>query len=130
VVFIDRLEFIKEPWKRGENLVQHLDRISADLAQLAKDRNIPIVLLLQLSRECEKRQDKHPMLSDLRDSGGLEQNAKAVLFVYRDEYYNPSSPDKGIAEVVVAKYSDGELGTVKTAFLDFIPSFENLGVAQ
>ena len=88
---------------------------------MAKELNVPVVCLSQLSRGPEGRTDKRPMLSDLRESGAIEQDADEVLFLYRDEYYNENSEDKGVAECIVAKNRHGEVGTVK---LQWIPQYQ------
>lgn len=125
-VYIDRLEFINERQLHGERRDLYLGRITNELTAIATDLEVPIVLLVQLSRECEKRQDKRPMLSDLRDSGAIEQDAKMVLFAYREEYYNPKPDNKGKGEIIIAKDSDGGTGIVKVSFRERIPSFDNL----
>ena len=97
----------------GDNRVTIVGEISRALKIMAKELNIPVVCLSQLSRANEKRDDKRPMLSDLRESGAIEQDADSVMFLYRDEYYNPNSEDKGLAECIVSKNRHGETGTVK-----------------
>ena len=99
--------------KAGENRVQVVGEISRALKIMAKELNVPVICLSQLSRGPESRTDKRPLLSDLRESGSIEQDADAVLFLYRDEYYNENSEEKGIAECIVAKNRHGETGTVK-----------------
>ncbi len=93
---------------------------------LAKELNIPVIALSQLSRGPDQRKDDHrPMLSDLRESGSIEQDADIVIFLYRDEYYNPESDDRGLAEVIIAKQRSGSTGTVKLAWLGEFTKFAN-----
>ena len=98
----------------AENRVQEVSQISRQLKVLARDLDVPILALSQLSRAVEQRHDKRPILSDLRESGSIEQDADLVMFVYRDEYYNPDETDQqGLAEVLVAKHRNGPTDTVK-----------------
>ncbi len=112
--------------KRVENRVQEISEISRFLKSLARELDIPVLALSQLSRAVEQRMDKIPMLSDLRESGSLEQDSDVVLFIYRDDYYNPDSEKKGIADIIIAKQRNGPTGTVELAFLKEFTKFANL----
>ena len=107
--------------KGGDSRVNVVSEISRSLKIMAKDLNVPVICLSQLSRGPESRTDKRPMLSDLRESGAIEQDADSVMFLYRDEYYNPNTEDKGICECIVAKNRHGEIGPVK---LQWIPQYQ------
>ena len=122
-VIIDYLQLMNGSGygKGGDNRVNVVSDISRSLKIMAKELNVPVVCLSQLSRGPEGRTDKRPMLSDLRESGAIEQDADEVLFLYRDEYYNENTEDKGIAECIVAKNRHGEVGTVK---LQWIPQYQ------
>ena len=122
VLIIDYLQLMTAaaPGKSGDNRVTVVSDISRALKIMAKELNVPVICLSQLSRANESRTDKRPMLSDLRESGAIEQDADSVMFLYRDEYYNPNTQDKNIAECIVAKNRHGETGTVK---LQWRPQF-------
>ncbi|MBO5282811.1 MAG: DnaB-like helicase C-terminal domain-containing protein, partial [Lachnospiraceae bacterium] len=106
--------------KGGDSRVNIVGEISRSLKIMAKELNVPVICLSQLSRGPESRTDKRPMLSDLRESGSIEQDADAVLFLYRDDYYNKESEEQNVAECIVAKNRHGEVGTVK---LQWLPQF-------
>ncbi len=123
LVIIDYLQLMNGSGygKGGDSRVNVVSEISRSLKIMAKELNVPVVCLSQLSRGPESRTDKRPMLSDLRESGAIEQDADEVLFLYRDEYYNENTEDKGIAECIVSKNRHGEVGTVK---LQWIPQYQ------
>lgn len=108
------------------NRVQEISEISRSLKEMAKELKCPIIALSQLSRENEKRPDKKPILSDLRDSGSIEQDADLVVFLYRDEYYDPDTDRKGITDVLVRKNRNGEVGDVELRFIGSKMRFEEL----
>lgn len=112
LVVIDYLQLMQSS-RRTESRQQEISEISRSLKILAKELNVPVVALSQLSRNVESRSDKRPMLSDLRESGAIEQDADIVMFLYRDEYYNKESADKGLAECIIAKHRSGETGSFK-----------------
>jgi replicative DNA helicase len=110
----------------SDNRVQEISRITRGLKGMARELNVPVMALSQLSRGVEARTNKRPMLSDLRESGSIEQDADLVLMIYRDEYYNPETADRGITEVIVAKHRNGPVGTVKLLFEPMFTRFRNL----
>jgi len=110
----------------SDNRVQELSRITRRLKGLARELNVPIIALSQLSRGVEARTNKRPMMSDLRESGSIEQDADLVIMLYRDEYYNPDSPDRGIAEVIITKHRNGPTGIIKLLFDPQFTCFRNL----
>lgn len=125
IVIIDYLQLMSGNG-RSESRQQEISEISRALKSLARELNVPIIALSQLSRQVEQRPDHRPMLSDLRESGAIEQDADVVMFLYRDEYYNKDSPDKGTAELIVAKQRNGPTGTVRLAWIAENTRFANL----
>ena len=128
LVFIDYLQLMTSAaqGKTSENRVTVVSEISRALKIMAKELNVPVVCMSQLSRANESRTDKRPMLSDLRESGAIEQDADSVMFIYRDDYYNKDSEEKNIAELIVAKNRHGETGTVKLQWLPQFTTFSDL----
>lgn len=124
MILIDYLQLIKGR-DRTDNRQQEISDISRTLKGLARELNVPVIALSQLSRATEQRADRRPMLSDLRDSGAIEQDADVVIFLYRDEYYNEQSEDKGLAEVIIGKQRNGPVGTVVLRFFNEITKFED-----
>jgi replicative DNA helicase len=127
LVVIDYIQLMTpSSGKRAENRQVEVSEISRGLKILARELECPVVALAQLNRQVEYRQDKRPMLADLRESGGLEQDADVVAFIYRDDVYNPDSDDRGKAEIIVAKHRNGPTGRADLAFLPRLASFENM----
>ena len=127
IVLIDYLQLMTAGGK-VESRQNEISEISRALKALARELNIPVIALSQLSRAVEKRDknDRRPMLSDLCESGAIEQDADMVMFLYRDDYYNPDTEKKGIAEVIIAKQRNGPIGTVELAWLPQFTKFRNL----
>lgn len=127
LIVVDYLQLMTSAnGKESENRVNAVSEISRALKIMAKELNVPVVCLSQLSRANESRADKRPMLSDLRESGAIEQDADQVMFIYRDDYYNENSPEKNIAEIIIAKNRHGETGTVKVQWMPQFFSFTDL----
>jgi replicative DNA helicase len=127
LVVVDYLQLmIGGQGNRSENRQQEIAEISRGLKVLARDLDVPVLAIAQLSRAVEQRHDKRPLLSDLRDSGAIEQDADMVMFLYRDEYYNSDSDDKGIAEIIVGKHRNGPTGKVQLAWMEQYTKFASL----
>ena len=127
LIIIDYLQLMSGSSGKGsESRQQEISEISRSLKALARELHVPVIALSQLSRQVEQRPDHRPMLSDLRESGAIEQDADVVMFIYRDDYYNKESENKGIAEIIIAKQRDGPIGTVELVWLPEYTKFANL----
>lgn len=124
LIVVDYIQLMSIPGFK-ENRTAEITEISRSLKALAKELKVPVVAASQLNRSLEQRGDKRPMMSDLRESGSLEQDADVILFIYRDEVYNTDSPDKGIAEIIISKQRNGPIGKLKLTFLGRYTKFEN-----
>jgi replicative DNA helicase len=123
LVLIDYLQLMEGA---TDNRVQELSKMTRSLKGLAREINAPVIALSQLSRGVESRTNKRPMMSDLRESGSIEQDADLIMMIYRDEYYNPDSPDRGIAELLITKHRNGPTGVIKLLFKPEFTQFLNL----
>jgi replicative DNA helicase len=125
MVIVDYLQLMVTDRRREENRATELSEISRSLKALAKELSVPVVALSQLNRSVDQRPDKRPIMSDLRESGALEQDADLILFIYRDEVYNRDTVEKGKAEIIIGKQRNGPIDTFPVTFLGHITRFEN-----
>ncbi len=131
LIVIDYIQLMSSvSTKGGENRATEISEISRSLKSLAKELQVPVIALSQLNRSLEQRPNKRPIMSDLRESGAIEQDADLILFIYRDEVYNPDSPDKGKAEIIIAKQRNGPIGKVELTFRGEYTRFENYASGQ
>ncbi len=126
LVLVDYLQLITASTGRNSSREQEIAEISRSLKILAKELDVPVIALSQLSRATEKRDDKRPMMSDLRESGSIEQDADIIMFLYRDDYYNAESPEQNVTEIIIGKQRSGSVGTIKLAWLPNYTKFANL----
>jgi replicative DNA helicase len=129
LVIVDYLQLMQST-SQGENRATELSEISRSMKALAKELSVPVVALSQLNRSLEQRPDKRPVMSDLRESGALEQDADVILFIYRDEVYKPDSPDKGTAEIIISKQRNGPTGKITLTFLGEYTRFEGYAAGR
>ena len=127
LIIIDYLQLMSgSGGRKNESRQQEISEISRSLKGLARELNVPVIALSQLSRAVEQRPDHRPMLSDLRESGAIEQDADVVMFIYRDDYYHKDTEKKDIAEIIIAKQRNGPIGTVELVWLPRYTQFVNM----
>ncbi len=126
MIMIDYLQLIQGNGRNGDNRQQEVSEISRTLKGIARELEVPVIALSQLSRGVEARQDKRPMMSDIRESGSIEQDADIVAFLYRDDYYDKESENQNMIEIIIAKQRNGPVGTVELAFVKEYNKFVNL----
>ena len=126
MIVVDYIQLMRGTTFNKDGRVQEISQITQGLKAIAKELSVPVVALSQLSRQVEQRDDHKPQLADLRESGSIEQDADLVLMIYRDEYYNPETEDRGITEIIVTKHRNGPVGTVKLLFEPQFTRFRNL----
>jgi replicative DNA helicase len=129
LIILDYLQLMQGPAK-ADSRQQEISEISRSLKALARELNVPLIAISQLSRAVEQRSDHRPQLSDLRESGAIEQDADLVLLLLREEYYNPTDENKGLAEIIIAKQRNGPVGTLNLTFISEYMRFENISAAR